>query len=89
MIRTDKEPYFGRIFLSVRKTRDYQRYPELDGRNLTRFANRAKQNKPVISVMVRREGWDVQNVTTIVGLRPYTSFLDLAVDEQSSIGSEY
>jgi type III restriction enzyme len=31
------------------------------------------ENKAVVSVMVLREGWDVQNVTTIVGLRPYTS----------------
>lgn len=31
------------------------------------------RNKAVVSVMVLREGWDVQNVTTIVGLRPYTS----------------
>jgi len=30
-------------------------------------------NKAVVSVMVLREGWDVQNVTTIVGLRPYSS----------------
>lgn len=30
-------------------------------------------NRAVVSVMVLREGWDVQNVTTIVGLRPYTS----------------
>lgn len=29
--------------------------------------------KAIVSVMVLREGWDVQNVTTIVGLRPYTS----------------
>jgi len=27
--------------------------------------------KAVISVMVLKEGWDVRNVTTIVGLRPY------------------
>src|SRR5579885_2594780 len=31
------------------------------------------KHKAVISVMVLREGWDVRNVTTIVGLRPYTS----------------
>jgi type III restriction enzyme len=30
-------------------------------------------HKAVVSVMVLREGWDVQNVTTIVGLRPYSS----------------
>ena len=29
--------------------------------------------KAVISVLMLKEGWDVQNVTTIVGLRPYTS----------------
>jgi type III restriction enzyme len=31
------------------------------------------KNKAVVSVMVLREGWDVQNVTTIVGLRAYTA----------------
>jgi type III restriction enzyme len=31
------------------------------------------KHKAVVSVMVLREGWDVQNVTTIVGLRAYTS----------------
>ena len=31
------------------------------------------KHKAVVSVMVLREGWDVQNVTTIVGLRPYSS----------------
>ena len=29
--------------------------------------------KAIVSVMVLREGWDVQNVVAIVGLRPYTS----------------
>ena len=29
--------------------------------------------KAIISVMVLREGWDVQNVTSIVGLRPYST----------------
>lgn len=34
------------------------------------------QNSPykaIVSVMVLKEGWDVRNVTTIVGLRPYSS----------------
>ena len=30
-------------------------------------------HKVIISVMMLKEGWDVKNVTTIVGLRPYTS----------------
>jgi len=29
--------------------------------------------KAIVSVMMLREGWDVKNVTTIVGLRPYGS----------------
>ena len=31
------------------------------------------KHKAVVSVMVLREGWDVQNVTVIVGLRAYSS----------------
>ena len=27
----------------------------------------------IVSVLMLREGWDVQNVTVVVGLRPYTS----------------
>ena len=29
--------------------------------------------KAIVSVLVLKEGWDVKNVTTIVGLRAYTS----------------
>ena len=29
--------------------------------------------KAIVSVMMLKEGWDVRNVTTIVGLRPYTA----------------
>ncbi len=29
--------------------------------------------KAIVSVMMLKEGWDVRNVTTIVGLRPYSS----------------
>ena len=29
--------------------------------------------RAIVSVMMLKEGWDVRNVTTIVGLRPYTS----------------
>jgi type III restriction enzyme len=29
--------------------------------------------KAVVSVLMLREGWDVKNVTTIIGLRPYSS----------------
>ena len=30
-------------------------------------------NKAIVSVLMLKEGWDVKNVTTIVGLRPYSS----------------
>ncbi|WRO06913.1 hypothetical protein VLL09_05865 [Dehalococcoides mccartyi] len=33
--------------------------------------NPSSPYKAVVSVMVLKEGWDVRNVTTIVGLRPY------------------
>lgn len=33
----------------------------------------ASPYKAIVSVMVLREGWDVQNVVSIVGLRPFTS----------------
>lgn len=35
--------------------------------------NPSSKYKAIISVMVLKEGWDVKNVTTIVGLRPYKS----------------
>jgi len=33
----------------------------------------ASPHKAIVSVMVLKEGWDVRNVTTIVGLRPYAA----------------
>ena len=35
--------------------------------------SRDNQYKAIVSVMVLKEGWDVRNVTTIVGLRPYSA----------------
>ena len=44
---------------------------------LRREADRIDSNespyKAIVSVMVLKEGWDVRNVTTIVGLRPYSA----------------
>lgn len=39
-----------------------------DSRNIDDFDNKYKA---IVSVMVLREGWDVQNVVAMVGLRPY------------------
>lgn len=38
-----------------------------------RVDNAASPINAIVSVLMLREGWDVQNVTTVVGLRPYTS----------------
>ncbi|WP_135230479.1 DEAD/DEAH box helicase family protein [Deinococcus fonticola] len=35
--------------------------------------NDSSKVNAVVSVMMLREGWDVQNVTVVVGLRPYTA----------------
>jgi type III restriction enzyme len=42
--------------------------------------------KVVISVMMLKEGWDVKNVTTIVGLRPYAS--DSKILPEQTLGRE-
>ena len=41
-----------------------------ESREIDSFEN---PNKAIVSVMMLREGWDVQNVTVIVGLRAYSS----------------
>jgi type III restriction enzyme len=41
-----------------------------ESRKIDAFDN---PNKAIVSVMMLREGWDVQNVTVIVGLRAYSS----------------
>lgn len=35
----------------------------------------------VVSVLMLREGWDVQNVTVVVGLRPYSSKADILPEQ--------
>jgi len=39
------------------------------------------QYRAVVSVLMLREGWDVKNVTTIVGLRPYNSPSDILPEQ--------
>ena len=43
--------------------------------------------KAIVSVMVLREGWDVQNVVAIVGLRPFTSRAKFFPNRPSAAGS--
>ncbi len=43
-------------------------------RNIVRSVDEAESPVHcIVSVLMLREGWDVQNVTVVVGLRPYTS----------------
>ena len=43
-------------------------------RLVARYADSAENPvNAIVSVLMLREGWDVQNVTVVVGLRPYTS----------------
>ncbi|HWP81842.1 MAG TPA: DEAD/DEAH box helicase family protein [Bacteroidota bacterium] len=48
---------------------------DLDGaRKLARDVDEEKSPvNAIVSVLMLREGWDVQNVTVVVGLRPYTA----------------
>lgn len=52
------------------KSKDELDYLRKQSREIDSLANK---HKAVVSVMVLREGWDVQNVTVIVGLRAYSS----------------
>jgi type III restriction enzyme len=45
-----------------------------DARNLARAVDEDESPvNAIVSVLMLREGWDVQNVTVVVGLRPYSS----------------
>ena len=37
--------------------------------------------RAIVSVLMLREGWDVQNVTVVVGLRPYTSSANILPEQ--------
>ena len=39
------------------------------------------ETNAIVSVLMLREGWDVQNVTVVVGLRPYTSAANILPEQ--------
>ncbi|MDO8955538.1 MAG: DEAD/DEAH box helicase family protein, partial [Deltaproteobacteria bacterium] len=57
----------------ISESRSGKAKEELDElrRQANEIDNMDSPYKAIISVMVLKEGWDVRNVTTIVGLRPY------------------
>ena len=55
---------------------EVNRKKEQELQELRRISNEIDNNDnpyAIVSVLMPKEGWDVKNVTTIVGLRPYTS----------------
>lgn len=61
---------------------------ELDG--LRKAANKIDSPdnhfKAIVSVLMLKEGWDVRNVTTIVGLRPYSSASNILPEQTMGRG---
>lgn len=51
-------------------------------REVARQVDRAESPvNAIVSVLMLREGWDVQNVTVVVGLRPYSSKADILPEQ--------
>jgi len=69
LIHTNKSGEISESTVSKRKKEELE--------NLRKAADAVDEDtspyKAVVSVMMLREGWDVRNVMTIVGLRPYVS----------------
>ena len=69
LIHTNKS---GEISESTRTKRDKEELEQLR-KSADAVDEDTSPYKAVVSVMMLREGWDVRNVMTIVGLRPYGS----------------
>lgn len=53
-----------------------------DARKLAREVDEAESPvNAIVSVLMLREGWDVQNVTVVVGLRPYSSTANILPEQ--------
>jgi len=51
-------------------------------REVARDIDRAESNiKAIVSVMMLREGWDVRNVTVVLGLRPFTAKAEILPEQ--------
>jgi type III restriction enzyme len=76
-LRTKYPPDFaGNKLLVIHTNRvgDVVKGEEEDLRQIARDVDEASSPvNAIVSVLMLREGWDVQNVTVIVGLRPYSS----------------
>lgn len=76
-LRTKYPAEFGGEFTQVIHTKNNGEIKETDLEEARKaVAQVDSDNSPInaiVSVLMLREGWDVQNVTVVVGLRPYTA----------------
>ena len=45
-----------------------------------------EQGQAIVSVMMLREGWDVRNVTVVLGLRPFTAKAEILPEQVIGAG---
>ncbi len=64
----------GTLVIHTDKTGEVSKKDLDEARELARNADDPEQPvNAIVSVLMLREGWDVQNVTVVVGLRPFTA----------------
>lgn len=72
-----KEPFKGKdqvLLIHTDKTGEITKKDLDEAREAARSIDKkANRIRAVVSVLMLREGWDVQNVSVILGLRPFTS----------------
>jgi type III restriction enzyme len=76
-LRTKYPPEFGgdkTLIIHTDKSGEVSKADVDNARKLARNVDQESSSvNAIVSVLMLREGWDVQNVTVVVGLRPYSS----------------
>ncbi|HYI16295.1 MAG TPA: DEAD/DEAH box helicase family protein, partial [Thermomicrobiales bacterium] len=84
-LRTKYPDEFGSdktLVIHTNKSGDITKGDLEQARELARRVDEPDQPvNAIVSVLMLREGWDVQNVTVIVGLRPYTSTANILPEQ--------
>ncbi len=86
--RLEEDPVFKNKVLTIHinmqgKDKGQIRKQDLEkARQIAREVDRGKSNiRAIVSVLMLREGWDVKNVTLILGLRPFTSKAEILPEQ--------
>ena len=70
------------LVIHTDKTGDISKKDLDTARKLVREVDSSdNETNAIVSVLMLREGWDVQNVTVVVGLRPYTSSANILPEQ--------